>query len=258
MKNYRTFLGIMTWCFSCMLFTACPGSTNEDPEEPTIEKTPYDLEIESELEGTTWKCTREESINYDLVTPGRGMISFGYGGVAYFFDLERETPDWDGEWYVKNNKLWMIPSSGNNDYARKYLALFGLAQEIIKLTDKELIGSTQSTMFYFSRQKYTEKYNGGGGGSSSGYKPEVTDFDFTATKTSIKVTFKIDSKPTSASIYYGESSATKSAGDVSIIGNSVTARASGLKSGTKYYFKITVKNNYGSTTSDGWPATTLY
>lgn len=105
-------------------------------------------------------------------------------------------------------------------------------------------------------------YSGGGGGVSpgtgtDGYAPEVIDFDFTSTKSSIKVTFKTDTRPTSASIYYGENNANKSVGGVNIIGNSVTATVSGLKSGTKYYFKCVVKNSYGSTTSDGWPASTL-
>lgn len=105
-------------------------------------------------------------------------------------------------------------------------------------------------------------YSGGGSSSpdsgSEGYAPEVTGFDYTSTKNSIKVTFQTDSRPSSASIYYGENDANKSAGGVNIIGNSVTANVSGLKSGTKYYFKCVVKNSYGSTTSDGWPASTLY
>lgn len=100
--------------------------------------------------------------------------------------------------------------------------------------------------------------NGGGGGGSSNDVPYVTGFDFTASKTSIKVTFRASSRPASASIYYGERSATKSAGTPTIIGTSVTTTVNGLKSGTKYYFKCTVKNSKGSSTSDDWPAMTQY
>lgn len=100
--------------------------------------------------------------------------------------------------------------------------------------------------------------NGGGGGGLSSDVPYVTGFDYTATKTSIKVSFRVDSRPTSASIYYGERSASKSAGTPNIVGTTVTATVNGLKSGTKYYFKCTVKNNNGSSTSDSWPAMTLY
>lgn len=105
--------------------------------------------------------------------------------------------------------------------------------------------------------KTSNNPGGGGGGNTSGDVPYVIGFDFTATKTSIKVSFTIDSKPTSASVYYGESSANKSAGTPTIVGKTVTATVNGLKSGTKYYFKCTVRNSNGSSTSDNWPAMTL-
>lgn len=257
MKTFRKYLRVITLCLLGVLLTACPDSDGEEVggDDITTQKTAYDLEVESILEGTTWRCTKEESINYNLQYKGRGIITFGYGGVAYFFDMEKEAPDWYGEWYVKDKKLWMIPNSDNKDYARRYLAIFGLAEEIVKLTDTEMIIGTSVSRYYYTKQKYK---SGNDGGGSSNDVPYVTGFDYTATKTSIKVSFRVNSRPTSASIYYGENSANKSAGSPTIVGTTVTATVNGLKSGTKYYFKCTVKNSKGSSTSDDWPAMTQY
>ena len=113
---------------------------------------------------------------------------------------------------------------------------------------------------------YSDDDNGNGGGSGSGSgsdggsdgeAPYVTSFSFTATKSSITVKFMCNEKPTSATVKYGESSATKSVSS-SITGKQVSATASGLKAGTKYYFKCTVKNSYGSSTSDEYSAITNY
>lgn len=106
--------------------------------------------------------------------------------------------------------------------------------------------------------------NGGGSGSGSGNDsgndgetPYVTSFDFTATKSSITVKFMCNERPTSATIKYGTSTPSSTASS-SISGKQVSATVSGLKSGTKYYFKCTVKNSYGSSTSDTFSAMTNY
>ena len=98
---------------------------------------------------------------------------------------------------------------------------------------------------------------GGGSGTSSGDAPYVTSFDFTATKTSITVKFMCSERPTSATVKYGEVSPTKTISST-ISGKQVSATATGLKAGTKYYFSCTVKNNYGSSTSNNLPAITNY
>ena len=111
---------------------------------------------------------------------------------------------------------------------------------------------------YFSKVAYREiEDDAPGGGTSSGDAPYVTDFTFTATKTSITVKFMCSERPNSATISYGESSANKTL-STSIAGKQVSATATGLKSGTKYYFKCKVSNQNGSSTSDGWTAITNY
>lgn len=97
----------------------------------------------------------------------------------------------------------------------------------------------------------------GGGGTSGGDAPYITSFNSTSTKTSITVKFMCSERPTSATIKYGTSSASITASS-SIAGKQVSATVSGLKAGTKYYFKCTVKNQYGSSTSDEYPAMTNY
>ena len=99
--------------------------------------------------------------------------------------------------------------------------------------------------------------NDGGSGDSSGDKPYVTSFDFTATKTSITVKFMCNERPSSATVRYGTSSPSSTTSS-SISGKQVSATVSGLKSGTKYYFKCTVSNSYGSSTSDTFSAITNY
>lgn len=99
--------------------------------------------------------------------------------------------------------------------------------------------------------------DGGSSGSQTNEPPYVISFDFSATKTSITVKFMCNERPSSATVKYGTSSPSSTISS-SISGKQVTATASGLKAGTKYYFKCTVKNSYGSSTSDTFSAITNY
>lgn len=96
-----------------------------------------------------------------------------------------------------------------------------------------------------------------GGNNPSNETPYITSFTYTATKNSITVKFMATERPTSATIKYGENSATKTL-SASITNKQISATATGLKAGTKYYFKCTVKNSNGSSTSDEYPAMTNY
>lgn len=94
----------------------------------------------------------------------------------------------------------------------------------------------------------------GGSGSSSSYeKPDIGFYDFTATKTSLKVQYKIynkdESKVTSAKIYYGTSSNPTSSKTATVSGVLITANISGLKAGTTYYVKCVATGKGGATTT---------
>lgn len=92
------------------------------------------------------------------------------------------------------------------------------------------------------------------GGSTTTYeKPEIGFYDFTATKTSLKVQYKIynkdEAKVTSAKIYYGTSSNPSSSKTATVSGVLITANISGLKAGTSYYVKCTATGKGGTTTT---------
>lgn len=111
-------------------------------------------------------------------------------------------------------------------------------------------------------------YQGSTGGSSSGNSgsgyeaPEVGYYDFTATKTSVTVTYSIYNKNecggvSSASIYYGKSSAT-TAKAATVSGNYISTTITGLQAGTTYYVKCTVNTPGGSVTTDQTRVITNY
>ena len=91
------------------------------------------------------------------------------------------------------------------------------------------------------------------GGSTTYEKPEIGFYDFTATKTSLKVRYRIfnqdEAKVTSAKIYYGTSSNPSTSKSATVTASMITATISGLKSGTVYYVKCSATGKGGTTTT---------
>lgn len=107
---------------------------------------------------------------------------------------------------------------------------------------------------------YTGSNEGSGGnseGGSSNASLYFTNFTYTATQTSVTVKFFTNERATSATIKYGEYSATSSA-SATITNKQISASIKGLKKGTKYYVKCTARNSYGSVTSEDYPVMTNY
>ena len=102
----------------------------------------------------------------------------------------------------------------------------------------------------------TDNGNSGGNQNSTG-SLYFTNFNFTATQTSVTVKFYTSQKATSANIKYGEYSASSSA-SASITNKEISATIKGLKKGTKYYVRCTARNSNGSVTSDSYPVMTNY
>ena len=116
-------------------------------------------------------------------------------------------------------------------------------------------------------------YHGGSGGnggeddpdSGSGgsyEKPDVGFYDFTATRSSLKVQYKIYNKEeaglTSARIYYGTSSNPTASKSATVSGVLITANITGLKAGTTYYVKCVATGKGGTTTTEVTKCITNY
>ena len=117
--------------------------------------------------------------------------------------------------------------------------------------------------FDFSESGGDIPETGGSDSGTSGYeKPDIGCYDFTATKTSVSVTYQIYNKSacgnlSGAKIYYGESSAGKAV-SASISGNYIKATINGLKAGTSYYVKCSVSGSGGTSTSSQTKVITNY
>lgn len=93
-------------------------------------------------------------------------------------------------------------------------------------------------------------------------KPELGFYDFSATKTSLKVRYQIfnqdQAKVTSAKIYYGTNSNPSSSKTATVSGVIITANISGLKAGTTYYVKCSATGKGGTTTTSTVKCITNY
>lgn len=122
---------------------------------------------------------------------------------------------------------------------------------ITKLTNDELVhegGVCKQTTYY------TKNTGGGGGGGNSSYElPDIGLMDYDAWSNSIKVVYKIynkeESQVSSAKVYYGTSNNPTSSVNATISGVLITARITGLTSGTKYYVKCAATGPAGTTTT---------
>lgn len=282
--NWMTILmvvGFMTMMASVLSIMSSCTNSNEDDFNASLENVGKGKYFD-QLVGTTWvyhssrnydkngNITNEWDFSknstymttYDVYYMFRSdlvydMSSYGYGEYEMYVDQpnKQKTSVSMWEYHTKNDSIRFQSYSG----------------KIVKLTSNELVirGNFSDTSGYFEKkfEKAGERIhylddnsgngNNGGGNGSSTDPPYVTDFTFTATKTSITVKFMCSERPNSATISYGESSANKTL-STSIAGKQVSATATGLKSGTKYYFKCKVSNQNGSSTSDGWSAITNF
>lgn len=150
------------------------------------------------------------------------------------------------------------------------MPLFITGSQIYKHTSSELVikcpkpsNESDFSLVYFKKVESQE--NGDdtlNGSSDKTEKPDIGFYDFTATKTSLKVQYKIYNKDeagvTSAKIYYGTSSNPTSSKTATVNGVLITANISGLKSGTTYYVKCVATGKGGTTTTTTTKCITNY
>lgn len=108
---------------------------------------------------------------------------------------------------------------------------------------------------------YTATSNSGGG-STSYENPDIGFYDFTATKSSLKVQYKIyntaEAGVSSAKVYYGTTSNPSTYKTATVSGTLITANITGLKSGTTYYVKCEATGKNGKTTTSTTKCITNY
>lgn len=219
----------------------------------------YEQEMVDKLTGTSWKYDKKTRRGRDS---SPFVLTFAQDEVGYVINLaidEHTNITSELQWYFKDQELFMFPTSISGEDRGIFTGFFGASNVVKSVTSTSMILENEDGDLYFTKTSYQETPGGSSGneGSSNGNVPYVIDFNYTATKTSITATFTCSERPTSASVKYGTTSANKTTG-VSINGKQVKAIVGGLTAGTKYYFKCTVRNDYGSSTSDEWPAMTEY
>lgn len=256
-------LTVLTMAFVFSVMPSCSkDDTNNNKEEMKSndsESSTYEKKMMAELTGTSWNF---DSWTYNNKSKSAGgILTFAGNNTLYYIDfrLNDSYITSKGYWYFSEDELTLLPGEDTTtDQRAAFMASMGVNHSIEKLTSNEMIleSLTRDDVRHFKKVSYQEG-GGGGGGSSSGNIPYVLSFDYTSTKTSITVKFTCSERPTDATVRYGTTSASNTISS-SIAGLQVSATATGLKAGTKYYFKCTVKNSYGSSTSDEYPVMTNY
>lgn len=244
-----------------LLATSCDSSDNN---EDTVNL--HNTNLEKKLFNTTWRRTKHivaEKVYTDAVDditftnrrlpPMESCYAISFEG-QYF-----------GFWYINDDEqlsiLW--DASQNANLAGHCSVDYGGGDlDIIKLTDSELQYKRDDGVSFFYKLVGTSSGDENDDGTTIYEKPDIGFYDFTATKSSLKVQYKIynknDAKVTSAKIYYGTSSNPTKSKTATISGTLITANLSGLKAGTTYYVKCTATGKGGITTTTTTKCITNY
>lgn len=200
---------------------------------------PTKNEIEELVNKCSWKINTRNGIQVATATgPNGNSIDLPY--YSYIQNEGYQGWYWSSTAY-SSSKAFCLHFSGNTVSSgtnNKYLGF--LARAVI------------------TNPNYTDTNTGGeddgeNNGTTTYEKPEIGFYDFTATKTSLKVQYKIynkdEAKVTSAKIYYGTSSNPTKSATATVSGVMITANISGLKAGTEYYVKCVATGKGGTTTT---------
>ena len=177
---------------------------------------------------------------------------------------------------------WLIDDSGVDYSASQYGYKIGMtASEIgawstcggcifdgdisTHTSQKLILKDYYSDGIKYIQHVYTSSSNPGGGssgGSTSFEKPDIGFYDFSATKSSLKVQYKIYNNSvagvSSAKVYYGTTSNPSTYKTATVNGTLITAEINGLKSGTTYYVKCEANGKAGKTTTSVTKCITNY
>lgn len=200
---------------------------------------PTRSELEEIVSKCSWKIGTKNGIQVATVTgPNGNSIDLPY--YSYIQDEGYQGWYWSSTSY-SSSKAYCLNFSGNSVSSGTNNKYNGF-----------LIRPVMTNPNY--NPNYNDSDNNTGNGSSTSYeKPDIGFYDFTATKTSLKVQYKIynkdEAKVTSAKIYYGTTSNPSMSKNASVSGVLITANISGLKAGTTYYVKCVATGKGGTNTT---------
>lgn len=222
--------------------------------------------------GSSSNSDQNSAVYYQLLGTKWEMISNSENGVVqnnyvqlsfmankalgFSYTVSNKVISGECKWWTTGNDSLLIdgwPTVNNTVYndatVSGFNSFFSGAYKITYLSDTEMRLHLYSAITNGTRDITYRKISGssgGGGGSSQG----VTDlylYDYTEWPTKIKVVYKYQSdiSVTSAKIYYGEYSASKSV-NATVSSTTITATISGLQKNTVYYVKASATTSKGT------------
>lgn len=239
-------------------------TNNNDQNSITISEEVMNLS--APLFGTSWKLNKfvRDDGRIDYSWPINCTITFS--NEPYNTDIYRlwvnggKDPNDYCWWYVNRSGISYNVAHYGESQGLSYITIGAWISGGGSMHDARIVRRNSSELVITNNNGdtiyFTSISSPGGGNASSA--PEIGYYDFTSTKNSITVQYRIFSGDvSSAYIYYGENTP-KSAIKATISGKMIQATIKGLSSGTKYYVKCVASGSGGSTESDITPCMTLY
>lgn len=189
----------------------------------------------------------------------KGRLFTAPNGNSIFFPAAGEKDDNSTNDLGTCGNYWTSNLADHSDHSDDYPSAYAF-----EFSDNDAFGSGSVQYGYRNTGTSVRAVNGtsgsGGGSSTDDGGAETlyfTNFNFTATQTSVTVKFYTNERATSATIKYGKSSPSTSV-SATITNKEICATIKGLTKGTKYYVNCTARNSVGAKTSDTFPITTNY
>lgn len=215
------------------------------------------MPTESEFQELYDRCTWSHKENYNGAD---GYLIIGPNGNSIFFpytDFYKQQP-WYGYYWAKTSYDNYTDGAGCLSFTRNHGVIpnnysVRSARGSVRPVSGKISYNDNSGSSGGNSGGSGGSSNGSGGGSTSYEKPDIALEDYTTYPTKIKVNYRIynqdKAKVTSAKVYYGTSSPSKSI-STTVAGTLITTYISGLKKGTTYYVKCIATGKGGSTTSE--------
>lgn len=285
-----------------LYLVSCSSDDYEDPKDEIIEEGDKNSEedisryvtVSVEYSNYSWNISIRSSL--DAVYEGKYIkygILCGYNGEPYYYtkyftsqgnsinSVEPLFLDADGSPYIEQYFYWrsLVALQEKSSLTASERSLKNTILNDFRESEPEakslywgqifveIDGKHHTIKEFGNKRKESGGSNNGGnnnnnGGSSSYEKPDVGFYDFTATKSSLKVQYKIYNKEkagvSNAKIYYGTTSNPSSYKSATVSGTIITANITGLKAGTTYYVKCVVTGKGGTTTTTVTKCVTNY